>query len=326
VTHLGLLLPTRERVLEGRSDPQAILRLAEAAEAAGLDSVWVGESPLVRPRHDMFAMLAAVAARTSEVTIGSAVALAPIRHPMLLLHQAATVDQLSRGRLILGLGAGYPMAQTQQQFEALGADYVRRGSRLEDTFRLARHLWHSGRSDRFDGRTVTVEAPVIEPGPWCAGGPPIWLAGSGATALRRVGRSADGWLPYPPSPEHYADDWAQVCRHAAEVGRRPPVAGLYATVTVHQDPQEARRLADEYLERYYGIPAELVRLVQASCAGSPDQVLTWLRSYRDAGATHLVIRFAGEVDRQAIEWLAQVRQDLRSRRSGDKVTRRRSAV
>lgn len=311
MTAVGLLLPTRDALMDGRPQAAPLLRLAEQAEAAGLDSVWVGDSPLARPRHDAFAVLAAVAATTTRVLVGTAVLLAPVRHPLLLLHAAATVDQIAEGRLVLGLGSGFPMPQTEAQFEALDADYRRRASRLEDTVRLARHLWREQSPAPFEGRTIRIDEPMVAPGPHRPGGPPIWLAGGTGTAAR-IGQLADGWLPYPPTPEEYVDGLGRVQRHAACAGRAVPTAALYATVTVDDDPERARRTADEHLERYYETDPSLVRLVQATFAGTHDDVVEQLRAYCRAGAEHLVIRIAGPMSRETIDWLADLRRRLRA--------------
>lgn len=243
---LGLLLPTRDHLLDGR--PMAsLLQLAVDAEAAGLDSVWVGDSPLARPRYDAFTTLAAVAARTARIAIGTAVLLAPLRHPLLVLHQSATVDLISCGRLVLGLGAGFPFGQTEAQFAAVEADYTRRGARLDDTIRLAHEAWRGARGP-FAGRTLSVDDTALEPRPHQADGPPIWLAGSGERSLRRVGELADGWLPYAPTPDRYAADLAVVRDHAAKAGRRPPAAALYVTAAFDDDPVAARAAAAEAIE------------------------------------------------------------------------------
>lgn len=306
---LGLLLPTRDHLLDRR--PMAsLLQLAVDAEAAGLDSVWVGDSPLARPRHDALTTLAAVAARTTRITIGTAVLLAPLRHPLLVLHQAATVDLVSCGRLVLGLGAGFPFAQTEAQFAALEADYARRGARLDDTIRLAHEAWRGARGP-FAGRTLIVDDTALEPRPHQPGGPPIWLAGSGERSLRRVGELADGWLPYAPTADRYAADLAAVRDHAARAGRRPPVAALYVTAAFDDDPSAARTAATEAIERYYRTPFDAVRTVQAVYAGTFDGFVEWLDGYRAVGATHAVVRLAGTpVDAAALALLADARRRL----------------
>ena len=99
---VGYLLPTRERVMEGLPETASLLTLAERAESLGFDSVWAGDSLLARPRHDPLTLLAAVAARTRKVELGTAVLLPALRNPVVLAHQVATLDRISEGRLILG--------------------------------------------------------------------------------------------------------------------------------------------------------------------------------------------------------------------------------
>ena len=306
---IGLLLPTRDALLDGDPSVEPILRLAQDAEAAGLDSVWVGDSPVARPRHDTMTVLAAVAARTRRITLGSAVLVAPLRHPLLVLHQAATVDLISDGRLVLGLGAGFPLAQTQQQFESLQADYARRGARLDDVLRLASHLW-SGPGGPFTGKTMSADDPKIEPGPRTPGGPPRWIAAGGPRGLRRVGELADGWLPYPPTPETYAADLAAVRRAADDAGRACPVPAFYATVCVGDDAAAAKAALDAGVERYYGYPAAAVQKHQAVFGGTPDELVPWLQSYQQAGAEHVVVRFSGQRTQPMIQLLAQAKQTL----------------
>ena len=104
---IGYLLPTRERVMESRHETASLLALAERAEVLGFDSVWVGDSITARPRHEPLTLLSAVAARTKRVELGTAVLLPALRNPVVLAHGIATLDQISQGRFILGLGAGW---------------------------------------------------------------------------------------------------------------------------------------------------------------------------------------------------------------------------
>jgi alkanesulfonate monooxygenase SsuD/methylene tetrahydromethanopterin reductase-like flavin-dependent oxidoreductase (luciferase family) len=101
---LGYLLPTRERVMEGRHETGSLLALAERVEGLGYDSIWVGDSLMAKPRHDPLILLAAIAGRAKKAELGTAVLLSALRNPVLLAHQAATLDRLCEGRLILGIG------------------------------------------------------------------------------------------------------------------------------------------------------------------------------------------------------------------------------
>src|SRR5437879_13846285 len=109
----GVLLPTREAVMTGRSDPSIILKLAERAEALGFHSIWVGDSLTARPRVEALTTLAAVGSRARRVRLGTAIFLAVLRHPILLAYQLASLDWLTSGRLDFGIGYGRLKEPTQ---------------------------------------------------------------------------------------------------------------------------------------------------------------------------------------------------------------------
>jgi alkanesulfonate monooxygenase SsuD/methylene tetrahydromethanopterin reductase-like flavin-dependent oxidoreductase (luciferase family) len=299
----GYLLPTRDAVALGRPDAQRLLALGERAERLGFDSVWVGDSPLARPRHDALAMLAALAARTERVTLGTAVLLPALRSALLLAQSAATVDQLAAGRLILGAGAGFPYPETERQFAAVGVPYERRVARMVQTIESMRALWASpGEPVSYEGSLVRLDSVVFEPAPHRVGGPPVWLAGAGEAAERRVGRLADGWLPYVPTPEQYARGWERV-RDAAEQAGRPqtPVPGLYVTVALAARADAAQRRLRRNVERYYRQPLEVIASIQAMYAGTPEGLRDWLEPYFAAGARHVILRVADEESEHGLE-------------------------
>ncbi|MEV6041561.1 LLM class flavin-dependent oxidoreductase [Nonomuraea sp. NPDC052116] len=202
---IGYLLPTRDWTVLGNQDLSALIEQARLAEELGFDSVWAGDSPVTRPRADALMMLAAVAATTNRVTLGTAVLLPALRHPLLLAHQLATLDGIADGRLIVGMGGGFAHPNTEAQFEALGVGFKRRISRMEESVDIMRRLW-TGETISHQGGHFTFHDVTLDPKPVQAGGPPIWLPGSGERALRRAARLADGWLPYPPTQKAYAED------------------------------------------------------------------------------------------------------------------------
>ena len=118
---VGYLLPTRERVMEGRDETGSLLALAEKAEGLGYDSLWVGDSLLARPRHDPLTLLAAVAARTRKPELGTAVLLPALRNPVVLAQQVATLDRIAEGRVILGVGIAADVPNIRAEFTAAGA-------------------------------------------------------------------------------------------------------------------------------------------------------------------------------------------------------------
>ena len=196
----GLLLPTREVVMaQGAPDLTKIIDLSVQAEALGFDSIWVGDSILARPRLEALTTLAAVASRTVRVRLGTAVLLSALRHPVVLANEAANVDILSHGRLILGLGIATRTPTVEREFAACGVPFGRRLGMFEEGVDIMRRLWTEAQVT-FRGRHFQLQD--ISPGlrPMQPGGIPVWLAGGVDNALRRVVRLGDGWFPNPSSP------------------------------------------------------------------------------------------------------------------------------
>ncbi|MDP2333511.1 MAG: LLM class flavin-dependent oxidoreductase [Reyranella sp.] len=314
---LGYLLPTRERVMEGRPETASLLALAERAEALGFDSVWVGDSLLARPRHDPLTLLAAVAARTRKVELGTAVLLPALRNPVVLAQLVATLDRIAEGRVILGVGIAADLPNIRAEFEAAGVTFEKRVGRMVEGLALCRALWTGkpvewpvDRSKGKEGRWK-VTSSVLGPTPHRPGGPPIWVAGAVASARERIGRLYDGWFPNSPSVAEYAPQWADVRQAARAAGRDPDAltGAMYLTLAIDDDTAGADAKLNAYLEHYYGQPASVLRQRQMSYAGPAAGAAAWIKSYADAGASHLVLRFAGDHERH-LEIVARLRRDL----------------
>jgi len=294
VPKLGYLLPTREQIMEGKPDAASLLALAARAESEGFDSIWVGDSVLARPRHDALSLLAGVAGRVPRVELGTAVLLPALRNPVLLAHQVATVDQVSEGRLILGVGFAADVPNIRAEFAACGVPFEKRIGRMMEGLRLCRALW-TGQPVDWDGRWPVAQG-VLAPVPYRAGGPPLWIGGNLPTSLERAGKFFDGWFPVAPAAGDFATGLAHVRDIAKTAGRDPAsvTGAMYVTIALDEDAAKAEARLNSFLERYYLQPAPEMRARQACYAGPPSGVAAYLDSYARAGAGHLVIRFAGE--------------------------------
>jgi alkanesulfonate monooxygenase SsuD/methylene tetrahydromethanopterin reductase-like flavin-dependent oxidoreductase (luciferase family) len=279
----GLLLPSRESLLWGGSDLAFLIEAARRAEAAGYDSVWAGDSLLARPRGEPLTLLAAVAGATTRVTLGTAVLLPLLRHPLSLAHTLATLDRIALGRLIVGVGPGAELPGTHVELAALGVPSDHRVGTLLSTVDRCRRLWRN-------------EEPGVElqPRPHRAGGPPIWLGGGGPRMLRLAGTTFDGWLPLSPTPAEYASGLRAVREAAEGAGRDPDGVrtGVYLTVAVAGTPSKAAGDLDAYIRAYYGVPAEVMARTMACHAGTLESAGEWIAEYRAAGAGHVVLRLA----------------------------------
>ena len=350
---LGYLLPTRERIMVGVHETSRILELADVAEAVGLDSVWIGDSLLFKPRHEPLALLAAIAGRTKRITLGTAVLLPMLRNPVLLAHQAAnqprapdpwcrhlarraggarrvrcdrrphqriigtavllpcfaiahqTIDQISEGRLILGVGTSRDVPAARAEFEAAGVPFEKRIGRMLEGIRLCRALW-TGEKVSWEGRWTVTDA-TLAPKPFTPGGPTIWGDGAVPGALKRSAVNFEGWMPAGPGDgAAWGSKWTELKGYAAEAGRDPAAitGAAYVTVAVNQDSVAAQAELDDYLSRYYNLAPESVRADQHTFAGERAAVTAWLNGFVEAGATHLCVRFAGSDDERQMEVLA----------------------
>src|SRR5262249_21120632 len=273
---VGILLPTRESVMNGRPATGPMLALAEQAERLGFSSVWVGDSLTARPRHEPLTLLAAVAARTRRVTLGTAVLRPALRHPLVLAHLVATVDRVSEGRLVLGVGIAGDTPATRKEFEAAGVPFGQRAGRCIETLEICRALWR-GDAVSFKGRYWMLDGVSVGPTPHREGGPPIWWGGGGPTALREAARS-QGWFPIDPRLELFQDGWKRVRSAAPEAGRQHLTAALYTTIVLGE-PAKAQAEIEQFLSTYYNAPAAAMLKRQAAYAGGAEGCLEWMARF-----------------------------------------------
>ena len=232
-----------------------------------------------------------------------------LRNPVVLAHQVATLDRICEGRLILGVGIARDVPDIRAEFMAAGVPFEKRVGRMLEGLQLARKLW-SGEAVDWDGRWK-VEGGVLGPTPHRPSGPPIWGAGSLPAALERTGRIFDGWMPNGVDAGQWAQQWSRIKDIAREAGRDPGAltGAMYLTASVDDDVARANQRLDAYLEQYYGQPAAVLRRRQSCYAGPAAGLAEWIGGYVAAGATHLIVRFAGDHERH-LDLLADIRTRL----------------
>ncbi|MCY4583327.1 MAG: LLM class flavin-dependent oxidoreductase, partial [Chloroflexi bacterium] len=192
---IGLLLGTRGMVMRAQREgtpysADGMLTLAERAEAAGLDSVWVGDSLVSKPRLEPVTAMSAIAARTSRVRIGTAVLLPALRPPVPLAHAIATADIVSGGRIVIGAGVGGAFNDDQRQdWTAAGVAPDSRAGRFSETVRLMKRLWTED-NVTFDGSHFRFDDLTLDPKPVQPGGVPLLLATHYRTGSQAQGRRA----------------------------------------------------------------------------------------------------------------------------------------
>ena len=205
-----------ERTLE--QEYRETLELVRLAERVGFDSAWVSEHHGSSDGYlpSLLAMLAAFAAVTERIELGTGVVLTPLHDPLRLAEDAAVVDQLSGGRLILGIGNGW----REEEFRMFGASRAQRGARTEETIEVLRRAW-TGRRFSFEGQTLRYDRVKVTPPPARPGGPPILLGGYDRKAVIRAVRLADGYVTDETGADEVRTNLELVAEGANGVGRDP---------------------------------------------------------------------------------------------------------
>lgn len=228
---LGIHLPQ----FRDPADGTRIAEFAHAAEEGGADDVWVSDHVIVpegstappESFHDGLTVLTWAAAHTERVGLGTSVLVAPYRPAVILAKAIASLDALSGGRVILGLGSGW----MEEEFAAIGAPFSRRGHDTDATIRVCRELW----------TRATADGMTIRPRPARAGGPPIWVGGNGAAGMRRALRSGDAWHITVSTPTGLPEAAARLDAALQEQGRDRSDCPL--SVRVRADETRLRRVA-----------------------------------------------------------------------------------
>jgi probable F420-dependent oxidoreductase len=265
--HFGVGLPHFRRL----ASTEAIVTVAQQAEALGFDSVWVSDH-IVVPRSaiprfgevffEPFTTLAYVAGKTQRIRLGTSVIILPYRHPLFMGKALATLDVLSGGRLIVGAAVGW----LAEEFEALGIPFTERGARSDEALKVMRALW-TETEPRFEGRFFRFSGIKAEPKPLQKPHPPIWIGGNSPGAFRRAAEFADAWHPSHRSVEEIAAGARQFKALAKARGRDPNsleiVARAPLRVITNGDAPEPRPLL----------------------VGAPEQIVKDIGMYKEAGVT-----------------------------------------
>jgi probable F420-dependent oxidoreductase len=278
--------------------------LVRRVEALGFDSVWTGDHVSFHgPIHESLTLLAAYAPITSRIRLGTAVYLLALRAPAIAAKTTATLDVLSGGRLIFGVGVG---GENPKEFELCGVPHTERGARVTEGIEVVRTLWRDTPAS-FKGRFTQFEQVSIDPRPVQRPGPPIWIGGRSDAALARAGRQGDGWMSYVVHPERYAQSLNRIRAAAAAAGRALDGFAFahLAFITVGRDWESASAVWVEHLSRRYaqdfGPFARKYGII-----GTPEQCAEQCAAFAAAGCNYLVFSVIGEPgnEREQLERIA----------------------
>ncbi len=282
----GVFLPISGRA----AGPATLMEAAREAEALGYDSVWAADRIVIpweiktlypyseeqrfivppdRPFLEPLSCLAFLAGCTEKIFLGMSVLVLPYRHPLYWAKVATTIDHLSKGRLILGIGVGWMI----EEFEALGASFKERGNLSDEQLELINVLWKKEKAC-FDGRYYRFGEIAFNPKPFQKPRIPIWVGGEGTHAQRRAGIYGDAWFPYfvKITPRELAKRFNNVRRWAVEAGRDPDHIRLTCCLPIELNQKPVAQEEDRL-------------------RGDPDQLATALKRFSDIGVEHIALQF-----------------------------------
>ena len=256
-------------------------------EELGFDSAWTSEHIFFYfPTFDALTSLAAMAARTERIRLGTAVLLLPLRPAALATKEIASVDIMSGGRVTMGIGVGgeYP-----KEFDAVGVPVGERGARTDEALRVLKLLYTEDNVS-FDGRFTKLDGVTLQPKPVQPGGPPLWIAGRSDAAMRRAGRFGDGYFPYLFSPDRFRDGLARAREYAKKAGRDPNAitGAIYQFVALADTYDEGKKAAIEDLSRRYNQPFDKI-VDRYVVMGNADDCARRLADFAEAGVEHFVL-------------------------------------
>ena len=283
--------------------PEEQLALVQRVEQLGFDSVWTGDHvSFHNPLYESLTLLASYAPITRRIKLGTAVYLLALRSPAVAAKITATLDVLSGGRLIFGVGVG---GENPKEFELCGVPHAERGARVTEGIDVVRALWREAPAT-FHGRFSRFEGVSIDPKP-VQKLPPIWVGGRSDAALVRAGSQGDGWVSYVVQPERYARSLEKIREAAHAAGRSlTGFTGAHlAFITVGRDYERARKTWVSVLSRRYAQDFEPLAN-KYGVIGTPEQCAAQLAAFRDAGCTYFLLSAIGDPrdEREQLETIA----------------------
>ncbi|HEY1917020.1 MAG TPA: LLM class flavin-dependent oxidoreductase [Streptosporangiaceae bacterium] len=293
---------------DGEFDPEAFRAYFRRAEELGYDSAWAQEQVLGSgPQLGPIETMTYAAACTQRLRLGCVVFVSTLHNPVHLAKSLSTLDQLSRGRLEIGVGTG----GKHRPFAAFGIDGDRYVARFTEGLALMKALWTEPRVT-FDGEFWQLDGAAMEPKPFQKPYPPLWFGGAGPAALRRAVRLGHGFFGAGSSPTVTFAEQVQIVRQAlTEAGRDaagfPIAKRVY--IAVDDDAGRARQRVDTALEQLYG--ARMPGIEAASIAGTPEDCLRSLREVAAAGAELILFTPLFDQAEQAERLAAEIMPQLR---------------
>ena len=293
-------------------DPRGLIDYAVRMEELGYESVWVWDHVLLGvdpyfPILDSLTVLTAVAARTTEIRIGTGILVLPSRNPVVLAKQLSSLDQISNGRLTLGMASGW----YKREFDAMGVPFNKRGNIMDQNLEILTRLFTE---DSVTGNYPPYELreAVMSPKPVQKPRPPILIGGYVDRVLRRAAIAGDGWLTYYYTVEGFVKSWDKVRRFAEEGGKDPDTLKSInqLPIMVGKSRAEVEQPMYEWLTTEWDFAGWSDSTTESAVLGTTEECIEQLRAHLDAGVQQITLvpyRFDTEqIERIAEEILPEI--------------------
>ena len=319
----GLMYPTAFATTD------SIVKMAQEAEELEFESVWVNDhittqrylkKLILKPNFfEPLVTLSYLAASTKLVRLCTGIVVVPLRNPVILAKQVATLDVMSNGRLILGVGIG----AYREEFEAIHGPSGNRGNILEETVKALRDLLTKP-SASFHGKYVKFTEIELNPKP-IQKPLPMWMGGNAPAVLKRVGELGNGWIPAILSPAEIEKSRERIYEYAEKAGRDPSKIEIAPEfiLSIADDKEEARKsfrrspafkhlqsLKKSTLKNLESV--EETELEKRNFIGTPDEIIRKLEDYEEAGVTHIWFDFIGDTASKAIKGMRLFAHEVKS--------------
>ena len=271
-------------------DAQALIEYGVRMEELGFDSLWVWDHILLGvnphfPIIDSLSLLTAVGARTKKIKLGTGILVLPARNPVVLAKQLSSMDQLSQGRLILGMAAGW----YKREFDSIGVPFEKRGKIMDQSLEILKRLWTEDLVAG-DYPPYNMTAAVMFPKPYQKPRPPILIGGYVDRVLKRAAVAGDGWLTYFYTPESFTTSWNKVCAYAAEAGKDPATLlnGNQLPIMIGKSRAAVEEPMMEWLSKEWDYASWSESTKASAIMGTVDECVRQLQAHIDVGVQKLI--------------------------------------
>jgi alkanesulfonate monooxygenase len=267
----------------------ALIDYGVRMEELGYESVWAWDHILLGvvpsfPIHEALTILTAIAARTSRIKLGTGILVMPVRNPVILAKEIATIDHISNGRMILGTAVGW----YKREFESLGADFSQRGKMMEAGLDILKRLWTEEMVDG-DWPPYRLRGAVLQPKPVQKPHPPILIGGYVDAVLKRVATKGDGWLTYYYTVDSFKRSWAKIRAFAEEAGRNPDELTATNQLPICVGPRaKVEAPMKEWLQTEWDYASWSESTMDSAIMGTPEECVEQLLPHIEAGLDRII--------------------------------------